>query len=206
MINTGPMMIYAGQELGEQASDAEGYSGYDGRTTIFDYWSIPTIRRWFNNGKCDESLLSGREIWLRNKYKDILNICNNEKAISEGRFFDLMYVNYENAAFNPHRQYAFLRSTSTETLLIAVNFSAETCNLKINIPKHAFDFLNIPEGTYCNAIELLSNGKMDKIFKSDSPFECYVGAHDAVIWKIVHKNITSAKKKTAKQTSKNTKK
>ena len=206
MINTGPMMIYAGQELGEQATDAEGYSGHDGRTTIFDYWSIPTIRRWFNNGKCDESLLSGREIWLRNKYKDILNICNNEKAISEGRFFDLMYVNYENAAFNPHRQYAFLRSTSTETLLIAVNFSAETCDLKINIPKHAFDFLNIPEGTYCNAIELLSNGKMDKIFKSDSPFECYVGAHDAVIWKIVHKNITSAKKKTAKQTSKNTKK
>ena len=33
-------MIYAGQELGEKAEDAEGFSGHDGRTTIFDYWSI----------------------------------------------------------------------------------------------------------------------------------------------------------------------
>lgn len=45
MISTGPFMIYAGQELGEPAADAEGYSGHDGRTTIFDYWSIPTLRR-----------------------------------------------------------------------------------------------------------------------------------------------------------------
>ncbi len=37
MINTGPMMIYMGQELGEPATDEEGYSGRDGRTTIFDY-------------------------------------------------------------------------------------------------------------------------------------------------------------------------
>jgi hypothetical protein len=102
-INTGAMMIYAGQELGEQATDAEGYSGLDGRTTIFDYWSIPTIRRWFNEGKCDESRLSGREIWLRNKYKTILNICNSEKAISQGHFFDLMYVNYTNPGLNPHK-------------------------------------------------------------------------------------------------------
>ena len=35
MLSTGPMMIYMGQELGEQATDSEGFSGYDGRTTIF---------------------------------------------------------------------------------------------------------------------------------------------------------------------------
>ena len=34
MMNTGPMMIYFGQELGERAEDAEGFSGKDGRTTI----------------------------------------------------------------------------------------------------------------------------------------------------------------------------
>ena len=206
MINTGPMMIYAGQELGEQASDAEGYSGHDGRTTIFDYWSIPTIRRWFNDGKCDETLLSGREIWLRNKYKDILNICNKEKAIREGLFFDLMYVNYDNPCFNPHRQYAFIRSSTTETLLIVVNFSAETCDLKINLPKHAFEFLNIPEGICNNAIELLSGDNATKALKSDSPFECLVGGNNAVIWKISHKNIISSKKISPKQSTKKIKK
>ncbi|MDE6287143.1 MAG: alpha-amylase, partial [Muribaculaceae bacterium] len=39
-IGTGAMMVYFGQEIGEPAADAEGYSGRDGRTTLFDYWSI----------------------------------------------------------------------------------------------------------------------------------------------------------------------
>ncbi|MDE7443949.1 MAG: alpha-amylase family protein, partial [Muribaculaceae bacterium] len=148
MINTGPMMIYAGQELGERATDAEGYSGSDGRTTIFDYWSIPTLRRWLNRGKCDGAELTTDEKWLRSKYADILNLCTSEKAISHGRFFDLMYVNYENPGVNPHRHYVFLRNYDDETLLIAVNFDSETADMAINIPRHAFDELNIPEATY----------------------------------------------------------
>ena len=196
MINTGPMMIYAGQELGEQASDAEGYSGNDGRTTIFDYWSIPTVRRWINGGKCDESNLSGREIWLRDKYRTILNICNNEKAVSSGGFFDLMYVNYNNPSLNPHLQYAFLRNHGDETLLIAVNFAANSSDLKINIPRHAFDVLGIQEGS-CNATELLTNDRMEKTFSSDKPFETYIGAYDAVVWKISGNRVTAKNKKTA---------
>ena len=47
---TNPVMIYAGQELGEPGMDCEGFSGQDGRTTIFDYWSVDTIRRWRNGG------------------------------------------------------------------------------------------------------------------------------------------------------------
>lgn len=205
MINTGPIMVYAGQELGEQATDAEGYSGCDGRTTIFDYWSIPTVRRWFNDGKCDESLLSGREIWLRNKYKTILNLCNSEKSVSEGKFFDLMYVNCANQAFDPHRQYAFLRSNGKETLLIAVNFSTKDVDIEINIPKHAFDFLNIPEGQ-SNLTELLTGDIAMKKIAHDIPFSCRIGAYDAVVWKIIHKNISVEKKKTAKQPTKTVKK
>ncbi len=205
MISTGPMMIYAGQEIGEQATDAEGYSGYDGRTTIFDYWSIPTIRRWMNDGKCDENRLSGREIWLRNKYKTILNICNNEKAISNGNFFDLMYVNYTNPSLSPHRQYVFIRNHENETLLIAVNFASTSCDLRINIPRHAFDVLNITEGDYL-ATELLTNDRIKKSLRSDKPFETHVGAYDAVVWKIKHKNITSNNKKTMRKTLNKSKK
>ena len=36
-MNTNPMMVYFGQELGERGMDCEGFSGQDGRTTIFDY-------------------------------------------------------------------------------------------------------------------------------------------------------------------------
>ena len=82
-INRGPMMIYQGQELGEKAADAEGFSGYDGRTTIFDYWSMPSVCRWYNNGKCNDKLLSDSEKNLRKLYKKILTLCNTEKAINE---------------------------------------------------------------------------------------------------------------------------
>ena len=34
-----PFMLYSGQEFGEKGMDKEGFSGTDGRTTIFDYWS-----------------------------------------------------------------------------------------------------------------------------------------------------------------------
>lgn len=194
MINTGPMMIYAGQELGEPAADSEGYSGLDGRTTIFDYWSIPTLRRWYNNGSCDEKLLTSREVWLRNIYSKILNICNQESAISKGKFFDLMYVNYDNPTLNPHDQYVFLRNFGNETLLIAVNFRGSSCDLKINIPRHAFNTLSIPEGEF-EAYELLSNDKNIKTFSSEIPFETFIQPHNAVVWKINHKKSFQLAKK-----------
>ncbi len=197
MINTGSMMIYAGQELGEQAADAEGYSGSDGRTTIFDYWSIPTLRRWYNNGLCNEELLSEGEKWLRNTYTKILTMCNKEKAISNGSFFDLMYVNYNNVSLNPNDHYAFIRHYEDETLIIAVNFRANSCDLKINIPQHAFNLLNIPEGE-CEAAELLSETKSTKIISSESPFETFITPNNAVVWKISHKKVKSIHKKVSK--------
>lgn len=194
-IGTGPFMVYAGQELGECAVDAEGFSGADGRTTIFDYWSIPTVRRWLNGGKCDEARLTGQERWLRSKYATIMKMCNSEKAISRGRFFDLMYVNYENPTLNPHRQYVWLRSCDNETLFIAVNFGNEPCDLRVNIPNHAFEVLSIPQGD-CVATELLSKDMMRKTLSSEAPFCTEVGPNDAVVWKIKHKNVISDSKKT----------
>ena len=196
MIGTGPMMIYMGQELGEPGADAEGFSGFDGRTTIFDYWSLSTLRRWLNNGAPSDANLSGRERWLRQKYRTILRLCNSEKAITGGRFFDLMYVNYDNPTLNPHRQYVFLRNYADETLVIAVNFSADSCDLRINIPRHAFDMLQIPQGE-AMMTELLTGQKLQKNFAEDVPFETFVGPYDAVIWKVKHKNTTPHRKKMA---------
>lgn len=184
MIGTGPVMIYAGQELGEQALDAEGYSGHDGRTTIFDYWSILTLRRWLNNGLCDGKMLTARERWLRQQYHNILNLCNSEDAIKSGRFFDLMYVNYENPTLNPHRQFVFLRSYDDTALLIAVNFDSRSADMQVDIPRHAFDILTLPEGEV-ECKELLSGISMTcPDFSPDTPFPAFVGPYSAVIWKI----------------------
>ncbi len=178
MINRGPMMIYAGQELGEEASEVEGFSGADGRTTIFDYWSVPSLRRWLSGGKLTEL-----QIWLRGKYQKVLTLCNSEKAISEGSFFDLMYANQENPSIDTRKQFVFLRSFDKELLLIAVNFSNRPCQMRVNIPQHAFETLGLQQGQ-CSAKELLSGNAMQAMLSPEEPFPTEVAANNAVIWKI----------------------
>lgn len=166
-MNTNPMMIYFGQELGERGMDNEGFSGRDGRTTIFDYWSVDSIRRWRNGGTFDGSLLNNDEIRLQQFYIRLLHLCKEEKAITEGEFFDLMYVNKGSWSINEHKQYAFLRKHEKEVLLIVVNFDDIQVRVGINIPLHAFEYLKIPIGQEYEATDLLT-GKKEKISLSAS--------------------------------------
>lgn len=166
-INRGAMMIYMGQEIGEPAIDAEGYSGKDGRTTIFDFWSLDSLRRWLNYGNCGLRRLTKNERGLRKTYSNILSIVNNETAIRCGKFFDLMYVNYDNPDFNPHRQYAYLRASEDELLLIVVNFNNRHSISQVLIPEHAFDFLHLSQGNY-NTIDLISGEKATVMLRPNS--------------------------------------
>lgn len=191
-INTGAVMVYMGQELGERGMDAEGYSGRDGRTTIFDYWSVASLRSWLDKGRCDAPL-SARTQRLRDFYARLLTMCNKEKALREGRFFDLMYVNYQNPGLNPHRDYAYLRATADETLLIIANFGDCDKEISVIVPRHAFNTLDLPEGSV-RATELFSGEKASKNFCSDLPFVSKVPAHGAVIWKMNNSRIKNLHK------------
>lgn len=204
MISTGPMMIYMGQELGEPGTDAEGYSGLDGRTTIFDYWSVASLRQWLNGGKCN-GVLPESVKKLRALYRRVLRICNEEEAIRSGRFFDLMYVNYGNPGLNPHRHFAFLRSTAAETMVVVANFDDTESEVSVNIPRHAFDVLDLPEGVDAKAMELLSGHSESKTFTSTEPFVTTVPAHSAVVWKIVRDRIRPIRRKVAPRVKKSDK-
>ena len=154
-MNTQPFMLYSGQEFGERGMDEEGFSGRDGRTTIFDYWSVTTIRQWRNGGKYDGGGLSASSRDLYAYYKKVLCVASTEKAIAEGSFFDLMYVNGENAECNTGKTYAFLRSWRDELVFIAVNFDDKEVRQGIIVPQHAFDCMGIVQGLYTGK-ELIS--------------------------------------------------
>lgn len=184
LLGPGAVMVYFGQELGEPGTDAEGYSGRDGRTTIFDYWSLDTMRRWLNEGRPAEKNLTAAERSLRAMYKKILNIAGSEKAVKEGAFFDLMYVNTEaNENFDPRRQYAFLRHAGDETMLVVANFNDSPVVASVNIPQHAFDYFNMPQGS-CHAEELLTGTRKGAEFTASAPFETPIPAHGAAVWKL----------------------
>ena len=104
-------------------------------------------------------MLTEKQKYIYDTYQRILTLCNEEKAISQGAFFDLMYANIGGWRFNEHRQYTFLRKYESELLLFVVNFDHLSVDLAINIPAHAFSFLQMPQINQYEATDLLSGRK-----------------------------------------------
>lgn len=178
LLRDNPVMIYAGQELGERGMDAEGFSGRDGRTTIFDYWCVDTLRR----GHYDRRHLTQEEKRLMSIYQKVLCMANEEKTIREGDFFDLMYVNPQSPLFNPRHHYAFLRKKEEEALLVVANFSGDAAHVGVTIPGHAFDFLHLPE-CEVEATNLLTGEHTTLSLKKDGIVEMDVAAYSGNILK-----------------------
>jgi glycosidase len=149
-LNSSPVMVYAGQEFGERGMDAEGFSGLDGRTTIFDYWTVDTLRRGF----FDRRRLKKTEKSLLDSYSTILSLANQEEALREGAFYDLMYVNPQMA----ERQFAFMRKKDNQLMLIVVNFDEKAADCQVNIPEHVFEWWQLSEGHF-PATDLLTGEK-----------------------------------------------
>ena len=139
-LNTGPVMVYFGQEVGEPATGKTGYSGNDGRTTIFDFYNVPEHQKWMNGGKFDGGRLSVGQKKLRNAYAKILNFSISSKAVSNGKFYDLMWANHFDGGPDTRYVYAYLRYFNDERLLVVVNFNkTEGQRFKLKIPEHAFN-------------------------------------------------------------------
>lgn len=190
MISNGPFLLYYGQELGEQARDNEGFAGDNNRTTIFDYWSISTVRRWYNKGKCNQDLLSAHERWLRNVYKNVFTLCNSRPALHEGGFFDLMYVNFRTPGFNPHSNFAFIRYKDDDVILIIVNFSREACHVSLVIPDIAFEMTGMRRGEVIST-DLLWGKPHKLMLSSTEPLTVYMSGGDAVVLPVGREKIGS---------------
>ncbi len=184
MMNTNPVMIYFGQELGERGMNEEGFSGLDGRTSIFDYCTVDSVRRWRNGGKFKSGLLNEEENDLRTFYQKILTLCNKDKAVKDGLFFDLMYVNQNNWNFDERHIFTFLRKLGNEVLLVAANFSDMTAHTGINIPQHAFDYLCMKTGDNFIAKDLLSEDVIPISLQPDKEVNIEIPANYGRIFKI----------------------
>ncbi len=154
LMNTGPVLIYAGQELGETADGASGFSSDDGRSSIFDYTPVPAIRAWINSLRKGEISADGFKISLREQYQELLAWSDNH-LVSSGAFYDLMWANNDNPLI--HKIYAFLRygpvtskagDTNKPTAglriwMIVAAFDSEIDQVKVRIPIHAIQLLGL---------------------------------------------------------------
>ena len=154
-LNTAPFMIYFGEEVGECGMDAEGFSGKDGRTTIFDWWSVDSVRRLrkviasgeYKSMNVSELVKAGMkkqeaEVFVR--FAEAVRLAAKDEAIRKGTTYDLGYCNFSSDGFNKDKHFVFLRDYEDHTLLIAANFSPNDAVMKITIPEHAFEWMEIP--------------------------------------------------------------
>ena len=163
LLQQNPFMLYFGQEWGEKGMDTEGFSGHDGRTTIFDYWSLDR---------------SSGDASLTEVYRRVLTIARNEKVVCRGRSFDLMYVNRQYT-----RQYAFLRKADNDLLLVVVNFDDQPVTMNVSIPDHAYDYMEVQERAY-QAADLLTETVCSMVLIKGETVAVELPPRGAVIYKL----------------------
>ena len=162
LMHRNPFMLYFGQEWGERGMDSEGFSGHDGRTTIFDYWSLDRPK----HSK------------LADFYSKVLTIARQEKAVSAGQMFDLMYVNQQYI-----RQYAFIRKAGKELLLVVANFDDHAMEMNLSVPDHAYNYLEIQERAY-DATDLLSGDTRKMVLIKGEQLKIELPSRGAVVYKL----------------------
>ncbi len=144
LFNDGSFMLYAGQELGERGQEDAGQSGPDGRSTIYDWWSVDSLCKLnaiVHSGcykdlaineivtacaEAGQGAVSVREAELFCRYAEVLR-----SASDDSRSFDLCYC--QGREFDPETMFAFLRGNR----LVVCNFSPKKRHLHIEIPREA---------------------------------------------------------------------
>ena len=182
LMSPGAYMVYAGQEIGEAGMDAEGFSGNDGRTTIFDYWNPASLQKL--TAPAFEKKLTPEEAALYDYYQKILTLCNSRKAFAQGGFFDLQYANYgRDYGYNCDRQYSFLRHFGREVYLVAGNFDPASVQVGIKIPSHAFDVLKLREGTK-SAVSVMTEETVTVELRPDAPLYVQLPAYGVTVLRL----------------------
>ncbi len=191
-MNRGPVMIYGGQEVGEPAQGESGFSGDDGRTTIYDYFAMPEHQKWMNNGKFDGGGLSADQTLLRQFYQKILNFSLRYDAIANGEFYDLMWANPYGSLPQRNKIYIWLRHTSKQKLLFVISFDkSHDQQIRIKISDHAFNEMGWWKCCDFEAKELLWNMQklqFDRKTAIETGLIIDLRPNDALIFEIVPKD------------------
>ena len=153
LFNRAPFMLYCAQEYGERGMESEGFSGLDGRTSIFDYCSIPAVREVTQEG-----------LMLRSLYSQLLTLARTESAFSQGYTFDLTYCNPQHSAtkfiFARRPRKTFYNPSPEDSLIIicadfSFAFQDEPRQIDVVLPDALFSLWNIPQGAEYKVQELL---------------------------------------------------
>ncbi len=149
---TNPYLHYFAGELGEEGMQAEGFSGLDGRTTIFDYWSLPCLGRLCADYSGQELL--PREQKLLDYHRTIFGLAHRYPALASGQYHGLNYLQ-SGAGYNAHRLLSFVRYHEGEVVLVVCNFSNQAETARLRFTEGLLRQLGLAPNTPLEATDLL---------------------------------------------------
>ena len=145
--SSGPVLLFNGQEVGEPGAGLEGYGQDDGRTTIYDYWTMPEHAKWVDGLRYDGALLSAGQLSLRQSYGALLALCG-QPAFASGAYYGIQSANQGSPAFgnSGHDVLAYLRYTADGTgrYLVVGNLSSNReYDTQVVLPAEALRFMSM---------------------------------------------------------------
>lgn len=162
LYSNGPVLMLNGQEVGEVGAGHEGFGGEDGRSTIFDYWSMPAMVRWVNDHAYDGGQSSTEELALRGYYRDLLALMQTPEARGN-RYWGLRYLNNPGASPDANGSlYPFARFArdSGSLLVVVANFGVGTeSSGPIRLPEDLLESAGIPDGDVSVTLVLDKDGQ-----------------------------------------------
>ncbi len=185
-LHSGPVMLYFGQEVGVKPTVAEGFSGDDGRTTMFDYWGVPEFQNWVNNHKYDGGKLTSEQKNVRNFYTELLKFVNQSDAVKNGGFYDLQYINNngQSGNYNDKKIYSYLRFTENQKLLFICNFDLEkSYSTEIKIPNDAYEMMKMNRFDLINYRGIFGNN-ISKKQESDETLKIEIPKNSVLVFEI----------------------
>jgi len=126
LFNNASFMLYAGQEVGENAAE-----GHEGRTSIFQWChpaSLSALWTFVHSG-CG---LSREQRHVLSRYREVAAMASRP-VFRSGSVWDLCYC--QQAPFNPDSHFAFVRYNGREAFAVFCNFGAEKQELSLSIPE-----------------------------------------------------------------------
>ncbi len=146
-ISTSPTLIYFAQELGEPGSGNAGF-GSETRTTIFDYWGVPSQQRWMNKGAFDGKLLTEDEKQLRDFYSRLLNFTLSSSALM-GQYAEIHTHNRQISEWYNQKVFSFVRWSDTEKILVVTNFSGtDSYGFELELPESIVTAWDLKQDSY----------------------------------------------------------
>ena len=167
LVGRGPVLFYNGQEVGEPAIEAEGFSRADGRTTLFDYWSMPELTKWVDEGAFETRTLSPEQQNLRSYYARLLTLSGTD-VFRFGQRIALNPLNLDNPHYgrlpgetvSGHWIYSFLRyqSAAGTCLLVVVNLQGRQtfADLTIQLSEEILSAVSLSQARSIHIADSLS--------------------------------------------------